>query len=338
MIVSENVPLRSYNTFGINSTAKKVIDFENDHEITGFFSTRKHSSEKYLILGCGSNILFTSDFDGTIIRLRSQEYSVIKENKDYVWIKGDAGLNWNHFVLNTLKLGYQGLENLTLIPGTLGAAPIQNIGAYGVEIENFLESVDILDIESGAIQTLKKKECGFGYRNSIFKESLRWKAVILNVTLRLNKIPRLNISYRDIQNKLQEKGIKDITALMISSLVSEIRKSKLPDPAETGNAGSVFKNPVISMEDYKELKSEFSTMPVFPVNMDKVKVPAAWLIEQCGWKGVQKGNVAVSSRHSLIIINTGQATGMEIYALIQAIKKSVLEKFKIELELEINVV
>jgi UDP-N-acetylmuramate dehydrogenase len=338
MLLRENYSLKPHNTFGIESTAKRYIELHSRDEAWNFFKNNSLRYDEILILGAGSNILFISDFPGIVVHYTPSHFSIVKEDCDHVWLAGDAGINWNDFVSLSLNMGYQGLENLTLIPGTLGAAPVQNIGAYGVELGNFLESVEVIDLQSGKMFILDSNDCCFGYRDSVFKKDLKGKILILSVTLRLNKKNEFNILYKDIREKIGVKGINSLTALEISKIVAGIRSSKLPDPGVTGNAGSVFKNPVIPDVEFATMTNLYGSVPSYALPGGQKKIPAAWLIEKCGWKGFRRGQVGVYEKQPLVLINAGNATGKEIYDLIIEIRSSVSQKFNIDLDLEINVI
>jgi len=337
MKILKNISLKPYNSFGVESLAEELIEFNFKNEIIDFFKSRLNR-RKILILGGGSNVLFINNYRGIIVRYLGSEISIVKEDERNVWIKGEAGLEWHQFVISSIDMGYQGLENLSLIPGTLGAAPIQNIGAYGVEIKDFIESVQAVDISSGEIIQFNSNECEFDYRDSIFKKKLKGKFAILNVTLKLNKVPKFNVTYKDIQQKLKEKKIQNLNSKTISDIVIEIRKNKLPDPEILGNAGSFFKNPFVSQEELNLFKARFPDLPSYPYKNNINKVSAAWLIDQCGWKGIIKSNVGIYKNQPLVIINYGMASGKEIYEIALEIQASVLNKFGIKLEPEINII
>ena len=339
MKISHNISLRPFNTFGIDCSANELIEFDNKNEILDYFSrTGKPDTGKLLILGGGSNVLFTQNFEGTILKFNGKEFKKGPEDNYRVHLHGEAGINWHEFVLFSIKSGYQGLENLSLIPGLMGAAPIQNIGAYGVEIKDFIESVEYFDLETKNIYLLPKTDCKFGYRDSIFKKQLKGKIIILSVQLILNKVPQYNIIYKDLKNIVTERGITELSPSIISNLVIEIRRSKLPDPAITGNAGSFFKNPVVEMEKGEQLKKEYEELPLYSIGSGLYKISAAWLIERSNWKGVVKGQAGVHEKQPLVLINLGHATGMDILNLAMEIKESVKMKFGIVLEPEINII
>lgn len=290
-----------------------------------------------LIMGGGSNILFTEDFSGLIILNNIKGIEIIEENNDEVLVSSGGGEVWQDLVMFSLGKNLGGIENLSLIPGSVGAAPIQNIGAYGVELKEVMDSLTAIELATGEERTFSIADCDFGYRNSVFKKELKDKYIITTVTLKLAKNPQLNTSYGVISSLLEEKGIKEPTISDVSKAVIEIRRSKLPDPAELGNAGSFFKNPVVDKIDYEGLKLTFSDIPGY-VNQDTVKIPAAWLIEQCGWKGKRLGNIGVHDKQPLVLVNHGGGTGEEIRDLSIKIRESVITKFGIELEVEPRII
>lgn len=289
------------------------------------------------MLGGGSNILFVNDFEGLVIHLNIKGREIIEENDKEVLIRVGAGENWHETVMYAVDNGWGGIENLSLIPGSVGAAPIQNIGAYGVELEDVFESLEAIDLETGISKTFDKKSCKFGYRDSVFKNELKGKYIITEVTLRLQKDPDVNRTYGALSEHLKEKGISDPDIKDISETVISIRQSKLPDPAKIGNTGSFFKNPVISEEAFRELQKEYPEIPNYPAG-DEIKIPAAWLIDQCGWKGKQIGDAGVHKAHALVIVNYGNANGGEIIELAEKIRHSVFKKFGVKLIPEVNIV
>jgi len=335
----ENFSLKPYNTFGVEANARYFAEVNSLEELT---QTLKHSNtQKFplLFLGGGSNILLTKDFEGLAVQLHLKGISeeIISENE--VLVTAKAGENWHEFVMFCLSKNYGGLENLSLIPGNVGTSPMQNIGAYGTEIKDVFVSCNVLNLETLEIETLNAEQCRFGYRDSIFKQEGKGKYVILEVTFKLTREHHLiKTEYGAIQSELQNLDIKNPTIQDISKAVINIRQSKLPDPKVIGNAGSFFKNPTISLVQFEDLKLKFDNIQGYP-NGDSVKVPAGWLIEQCGWKGKQIGNVASHKLQSLVIINaTGKATGKEIFDFSTMIIKSVKDKFGIELEREVNII
>lgn len=340
MNFSENISLKPYNTFGIDAKAKYFAEATTLDDLTEILKKFKSSGiESILFLGGGSNILFTKDFDGLVVKLNLKGISEEIINENEVLVTGRAGENWHNFVMHCLEKNYGGLENLSLIPGNVGTSPIQNIGAYGTEIKDVFESCKVLNLETLETEVFDKEKCRFGYRDSIFKQEGKGKYVILEVSFRLTtKDHHIKTEYGAIKSELEKMDIKNPTIQDVSRAVISIRRSKLPDPKVTGNAGSFFKNPVIPAEQYQELKHCHPEIPGYG-NGETVKVPAAWLIEQCGWKGKQIGNVASNALQPLVIINaTGNASGKEIFDFSSQIINSVKEKFGIELEREVNII
>lgn len=291
-----------------------------------------------MVLGGGSNVLFTNNYDGLIIRNRIENTNILFENEEYVDVKVGAGMNWHSFVLYTIEKNYPGLENLSLIPGCVGAAPIQNIGAYGVEIKNTFLELEAINIEDGSMRTFSNQECRFGYRDSIFKNEARNKFIIVSVTFRLNKKTKANTSYGAINDQLKVMNIDQPTIRDISNAVIAIRQSKLPDPKVIGNAGSFFKNPEIQLKQYEILKEKFPAIVGYPSAENKIKLAAGWLIEQCDWKGKRIGNTGMHEKQALVLVNYGQATGEELLSHAKKVQQSVREKFGVELEMEVNIV
>ena len=338
MKILHNYPLSSYNYFKVQAYAHELILIEREEDYAELINRKNFNKIPSLILGDGSNILFTRDFEGTCIKTGLSDISKIKENEEYTWLRIEAGFNWHSLVVKTIEMGLQGLENLSLIPGTVGAAPVQNIGAYGVEIEQFIDQVEALDLEVGEVLLFNARDCEFEYRSSIFKNRLKNRFFIKSITLRLNKKPSFNTSYDKIQETLELLNLTDINAKNISDAVIHIRKSKLPDPAKTGNAGSFFKNPIIDKTDFEGLKAEFPRIPSYQLDKFNFKIPAAWLIEECGWKGKRIGDAGVNPNQSLVLVNLGSASGKDILSLSEKIKKDVAQKFGIELQPEVNII
>ncbi|WP_330742960.1 UDP-N-acetylmuramate dehydrogenase [Chryseobacterium sp. CP-77] len=337
--MQENFSLQPYNTFGVEAKARYFTEVNTIDELKEVLIFAKTQNLQLLFLGGGSNILLTRNFDGLAIRLNLRGISEEIINENEVWVTAKAGENWHEFVMYCLQKNYGGLENLSLIPGNVGTSPMQNIGAYGTEIKDIFVSCEVLDLENLELRTFNLEQCRFGYRDSIFKQEGKGRYVILEVTFKLTqKDHHIKTEYGAIQSELENLGIKDPTIQDVSKAVINIRQSKLPDPKEIGNAGSFFKNPTIPLAQFEALKQKFENIQGYP-NGDGVKVPAGWLIEQCGWKGKQIGNVASHKRQSLVIINaTGNATGKEIFDFSTEIINSVKEKFGIELEREVNII
>ena len=336
MIVQKDVQLKPYNTFGIEATAKYFVEVSSIEQLKEILQNPDYQSIKRLILGGGSNMLLTKDFDGLVIKISIKGMEVVKETEENIWIKAGAGVVWHDLVMHCVDQNYAGIENLSLIPGTVGAAPMQNIGAYGIEIKEVFEELEALEIETGEIRTFDKATCNFGYRESIFKHEAKGKYIILNVTFKLSKNPTFHLEYGAIRDTLAEMGVLELGIRAISDAVIHIRQSKLPNPAEIGNAGSFFKNPEIPNTQFEALKAQFPTIPSYPVNETTTKVPAGWLIEQAGWKGQRFGNVGVHAKQALVLVNYGGGKGEEIKDLSQKIQASVKEKFGIQLSAEVN--
>ncbi|HCM33693.1 UDP-N-acetylmuramate dehydrogenase [Chryseobacterium sp.] len=337
--MQENFSLKPYNTFGVDAKSKYFIEINNIEELKDALSFSKAKSLPLLLLGGGSNILLTKDFDGLAIKLNLKGISEENLNENEVLVTAKAGENWHEFVLDCLGKNYGGLENLSLIPGNVGTSPMQNIGAYGTEIKDVFVSCKVLDLENLELKTFNLEECRFGYRDSIFKQEGKGRYIILEVTFKLTKKDHhIKTEYGAITSELKNMGIEQPTIQDVSKAVISIRQSKLPDPKEIGNAGSFFKNPTIPLAQFEALQQKFENIQGYP-NGNMVKVPAGWLIEQCGWKGKQIGNVASHKLQSLVIINaTGTATGKEIFDFSTEIINSVKEKFGIELEREVNII
>ena len=327
--------LKEFNTFGIDVLANNFNKAKNEDEILHFLIENKCNP---LILGGGSNILFKNNINKPILKIEIKGIQIIEENENSIYVSVGAGENWNDFVRWSLAKNYGGIENLSLIPGNVGSAPIQNIGAYGAELKDVFHSCRAISIDNKIIKTFNKDECNFTYRSSIFKEKLKNKYVISRVTFRLSKTNHvINSEYKPLNNLLNERGIITPTIQDISKLVIEIRTNKLPDPKKIGNCGSFFKNPIISNLKFKNLFKKFNTIPNYKISKNEVKIPAAWLIEECGFKGKIEGKTGTHKKHALVIVNNGGASGEEIYNFSQNIKKSVLKKFNILLEEEVNI-
>lgn len=339
MQIEKNKSLKSFNTFGIAAKASFFAAFESVEDLKQIYQSDEFQQVKKMILGGGSNLLLTGDFDGLILKNDCRGIEVIKTKNNAVFVRAKGGENWHEFVLWCLEQNFGGVENLSLIPGTVGAAPIQNIGAYGVELKDVFHELTAYEIETGKIITFDKVTCQFGYRESIFKNKQKGKYIILSVTFRLTKNQhQLNTNYGAIQTVLETKKIIKPTIQAISKAVVEIRSSKLPNPAEIGNSGSFFKNPEIDQSFFDNLKHQFPNIIGYDLPNGQVKVPAGWLIEQCGWKGKRVGNTGAYAKQALVLVNYGEATGAEVWQLAKAIQTSVLEKFGIEIRPEVNVV
>ncbi|OON69259.1 UDP-N-acetylmuramate dehydrogenase [Hymenobacter sp. CRA2] len=343
-LLQHDVSLRAYNTFGIDAKAHLFAAFASVDELRELLRLPEVQAAPKLILGGGSNLLFTRDFDGVVLKNEIRGLETLDENAadNTVLVRAGAGESWHGLVEYSLAQGLAGIENLSLIPGTVGAAPLQNIGAYGVELQDAFEYLEAVELVSGQLRRFSREECGFGYRESVFKGPLRNQYIVTGVVLRLHRRrAQANTSYGAIRSTLEEMGVtEDPTPQQVSQAVISIRRSKLPDPAQVGNAGSFFKNPEVSQAKFDALKTEYPETPGYPVP-GGVKVPAGWLIEQCGWKGHRAGEggrYGVHDRQALVLVNHGGATGAEVRALAEEIIASVREKFGIELHPEVNII
>ena len=337
MQILENISLKPYNTFRINANARYFVELVTEDEILSFLSAGHQYRYPVLILGGGSNILFSKDFEGTVAKISTRGIKLIDEDDDSVVICANAGESWDVVVQYCVEHGWGGLENLSLIPGNVGTSPVQNIGAYGAEMKDVLHSVETIHLETHEKQLFTPAECKLDYRDSVFKESLKGQYIILNVTFRLAKKPVLNLGYLQVREELKIMNIVHPTIQSVREAVIRIRRRKLPDPAEIGNAGSFFKNPVISEEKFIRLKDKFPAV-VFYIQKKEHKIPAAWMIEQCGWKGKRFGDAGVHINQPLVLVNYGNATGREILDLARRIRESVFERFGIILEQEVNII
>jgi UDP-N-acetylmuramate dehydrogenase len=337
MIVQENISLKPHNSFGIEATAKFFISFSSAGELEEVLDDRIARSHRQLVLGGGSNILLTGDFDGIVLQNGIEGIELIGEDETHVYLKAGAGENWHRFVLYCVRQGYAGVENLSLIPGKVGASPMQNIGAYGVEIKDVFQELEAFHVREKTLYKFSLEDCQFGYRESVFKNRYRDQFIITSVTYRLNKKPVFHTSYGAIGQELERMGVKELSIAAISEAVINIRSSKLPDPQVVGNAGSFFKNPVIPNPAFEKLKSAHPEVVAFPAGDGHTKIAAGWLIEQCGWKGYRKGDAGCYPKQALVLVNYGQASGREIFELSEAIIRSVQHKFDVRLEREVNI-
>lgn len=332
---SENYSLKQHNTFGIDAHAKYFFEFTDVEDLSVFLNSNQTiKEEKILIIGEGSNILFLNDFDGLVIHPNLPGIRIVKEDRQNIWMEVGAGEIWDEFVQYAVDYLLGGVENLSLIPGSVGAAPVQNIGAYGQEVGNVIEKVKGFDLIKNIPCEFSAEQCGFGYRNSIFKSSLKNSFLITSVIFRLEKFPEFILNYGQVKEKAGEKG--EINLSTIRKTIIEIRQSKLPDVKELGNAGSFFKNPEVDIEIADKLKSNYENLPVYPSKNGKSKLAAGWLIENLGWKGKRERDVGVHEKQALVLVNYGNSTGQEIYNFSEKIKQSVFEKFGVELEREVN--
>jgi UDP-N-acetylmuramate dehydrogenase len=340
MIVSRNVSLRKYNTFGIDSKADFFVELSDVSQFNELHSLLNNEERAILLLGGGSNLLFTSNkFHGLVVKNNLQGKSIIKRSSDHVFVKAMAGENWADFVSYCVINDWGGLENLTQIPGNVGTSPMQNIGAYGVELKDSFYCLDALEISTGQIHKFFYDDCKFGYRDSYFKQSGKGQFIIISVTFKLTSRNHLiQTGYGSVKDELGLQGIREPGIQDVMFVINSIRKKKLPDPDQLGNAGSFFKNPVIEKEHCQRLLIQWPKLPVYPVKMGFVKTAAGWLIEQAGWKGYRDGDAGVHENQALVLVNFGNAQGTQIVELAKKIQNSVFEKFGIELEPEVNFV
>jgi UDP-N-acetylmuramate dehydrogenase len=335
-MILRNVSLKKYNTFGLDYSADCFISIESEDEAISILKKRELLTEPILILGGGSNLLFTRNFHGTIIHPEIEGIIIVEKTQDYAIVSTGAGVIWDDLVRWTVENGYGGLENLSQIPGMVGATPVQNIGAYGVEVKDTIEKVRAISLRDGSIREFSNEECMFGYRNSIFKGELKGKYLITNVSFRLTTYPSLNTIYGSLKEETEKLG--PVSLITVRQTVINIRTTKLPDPVKVGNAGSFFKNPVVDESVAELLRQKWPKVPYYADPSGDIKIAAGWLIDQCGWKAKRRGDTGVHENQALVIVNYGKATGEDILKLSEDIRESVLEKFGIELEREVEVI
>lgn len=340
LTIESHVSLKPYNTFGIDASARYWVEINQETDIQTLLQLTEFVDTPKLILGGGSNVLLCHDFNGLVVKMNIKGIDIIREDESHIYLTAGAGMIWHDLVMFCIGHGYAGMENLSLIPGTVGAAPMQNIGAYGVELEQVFESLTAVHIGTGEQRRFTHTDCKFGYRESVFKRELKDQYIITSVMFRLNKQPVFHTRYGAIQETLMQMGYTDenLSIKAVSDAVIHIRQSKLPDPAQIGNAGSFFKNPEVPQSLYDSLKERYPAIPGYPVSDGIVKIPAGWLIEQAGWKGYRSGDVGVHSKQALVLVNYGNATGHEIITLAKRIQKSIQEQFGIKISPEVNVV
>lgn len=338
MTILEKISLKPYNTFDIEVKADYFTELTNFSEILEILQHPVFMSNPRLILGRGSNILLTKDFKGIVVKINTKGIEVVKETNEHIFLKVQAGEEWNDFVDYCMKQNYGGIENLAFIPGNTGSAPIQNIGAYGIEVKDCIEEVEFIGISDFKKQILKNQDCCFGYRNSIFKNELKQKVIITAVTFKLTKKNHiLQLDYVALKKEIEKAGIKNPSIQDVAQIVQKIRTNKLPNPKEIGNAGSFFKNPTIEMELFNRLITSYPTIPYYKQDDNLFKIPAAWLIEQSGWKGFREGDAGVHCNQALVLVNYKNASGSDILNLAQKIQQAVLNKFNIAISMEVNV-
>lgn len=335
MTIQQNISLKNYNTFGVDVNAKRFVSIDSFYDLQEILKTEK---DVFLLSG-GSNMLLTKNIEKLVLHINLKGISIDRENDNEVYLTVNAGEDWHEFVLWCISQNYGGLENLSLIPGNVGTCPIQNIGAYGVEVKDVITKVEGLEIETAKRVEFSNEDCAFGYRNSIFKNELKGRVVLTSVSFRLTKKNHvLNTSYGAIETELSNKNITTPTIKDISDAVIKIRQSKLPDPKQIGNSGSFFKNPVISVALFQKLQTIYPSIPSYPVSETEVKVPAGWLIENAGLKGKRFGETGVHEKQALVLVNYGNATGKEVHKLAKKIQQTILDTFSIPLEIEVNII
>lgn len=335
--IEQNKSLKNYNTFGLDVNAAHFTSINSIEELIAVLKDDHFTDIPKMFLGGGSNILLTKDFHGLIIHNNLKGIEIIERDSDFVFVKAASGEGWHDFVLYCIEKGYGGVENMSLIPGSVGAGPMQNIGAYGVEMKDVFHELEALNLATLEIEKFSNADCKFGYRESVFKNEKKNQYFITSVTFRLSLNPTVNTSYGAIQQQLQAMNIEHPTIKNVSDAVIAIRSSKLPNPAVLGNSGSFFKNPEVSINEYERLKNEFPNVIAYPTNKG-YKLAAGWLIEQCGWKGKVVGNCGSHKDQALVLVNYGNASGDEIYQLALAIQQSVLDRFKVKIVPEVNIV
>ncbi len=338
MEIQKDYPLKNKNSFGVPASAKYFAEIETIEQLIVLLKNPEFKNESKLILGGGSNILLTKDFEGIVIANRIKGIKILSENDDEVIISSGGGVVWDDLVEFTVARNFGGLENLTLIPGTVGAAPIQNIGAYGVELKDTFVSLKAMELSSFELREFQREDCNFGYRDSVFKQKYKGKYFIYEVTFRLKKNPELNISYKSLKEEFEKIENLDPTVRIISEIVKKIRTSKLPDPKILGNAGSFFKNPELNKEEFEVLKTQYEDLPFYKIDDDIFKVPAGWLIEKCGLRGFRDGNVGTYPNQALVIVNYGVNSGEEIKNFSKKIQEIVFDKFGVNLQSEVNII
>lgn len=335
-MLQENINITPFTTFGVEVSSRYFATFSSIEELRKLLAEVK--DQQLLVLGGGSNMLFRKDYEGITIKNEITGISVIEENEESVLLKVGAGEVWHNFVLYSIEHNLGGIENLSLIPGSVGASPMQNIGAYGVEIKDVFDSLEAIEIATGELHTFSHQDCQFGYRESVFKKELKGKYIIVSVSYKLSKQPKLNTSYGAINSELATRGITQPSIKDVSDVVIAIRQSKLPDPKEIGNAGSFFKNPVIPKSHYIALQKTYENIPSYPVSEDTVKVPAGWLIDNAGWKGKTIGEYGVHKNQALVLVNYGKANGNDIFQLSEDIIADIYKRYQIKLEREVNII
>lgn len=334
MKISKNVSLKTYTTFGVQAYADTVVEIEKEEELQAFFAS-EYAKGPYMFIGEGSNLLFVHDYKGTLVKMQTKGITKVADQGRQVIIVAKAGEVWDDMVRYTLAHGWYGLENLAIIPGKVGSSPVQNIGAYGCEVKDFIYEVHAYEIATGNMVTFGREECEFDYRNSAFKHKWKGQYVVTEVLYALSSVPNVNIQYEDVKKRLEH--VSSVTPLHVYDAVAQIRREKLPDPAVTGNAGSFFKNPIIPVSKYNKLKEVYD-LKMYPISNEVCKVPAAQLISLCGWKGKRVGEVGVHTQQALVLVNYGKGTGEDVLHMAMQIQADVKEKFDIDIQMEVNII
>lgn len=337
IVKQENISLKPYNTFGIDVNADGLFTIESVNDLRDILQDESLRGKSKLILGGGSNMLFTQSVNGIVLLNRIKGIEIFKEDDENVFVRVGAGEVWHEFVMWSVEKGYGGIENLSLIPGSVGAGPMQNIGAYGVELKDTFYELEALNLSTLEVQKFNAADCKFGYRESVFKNELKNQFFITSVSFRLSKLPKLNVSYGAITQELEKLGVLNPSVKDVSNAVIRIRQSKLPDPKVLGNSGSFFKNPEITTKQFEVMKVNHPNVVAYPTSNGNMKLAAGWLIEQCGWKGKVVGHTGSHKDQALVLVNYGGASGAEVYQLALEIKKSVFEKFGVEINPEVNI-
>ena len=335
MNIQKDYSLLPHNTFGMDVKASVFIEYASVEELKDILRQYPLADGSWLHIGGGSNLLFTGDYPGVILHSAIRGYEIVNENSEEVIVRAGAGEVWDDFVAYTVDKGWYGAENLSLIPGEVGASAVQNIGAYGVEAKDLIVKVDTLEVETGKERVFGNEECGYAYRESVFKHALKGKYIVTHVTYRLFKKPSYRLDYGNVRAELEKRGC-ELTLENVRCTIIDIRESKLPDPKVQGNAGSFFMNPIVPRPLFEELQGKYPSMPFYEVDAERVKIPAAWMIDQCGWKGKQLGHAGVHNKQALVLVNCGGATGQEIIALSEEIQRSVFDKFGVRISPEVN--
>lgn len=334
MKIEKDISLKPYNTFGINAKAAELVCIHSQEDLTALLQSNVLHNQKHYIVGGGSNLVPAGDYDGLIVVMRNKGIALVTEKDDVVCVEAQAGEVWDDFVHHCIRQGWYGLENLVAIPGTVGASPVQNVGAYGIEAKDVISEVHTINVASGSPHTFKNEECHFAYRNSIFKQELAGQYIVTSVVFKLNKTFCPNLKYKAVSSALEAKGCTNPTAGQLADAISEMRWSKLPRPEETGSAGSFFKNPIVDADKYQTLLAKEPTLVAFPTGDGRYKLSAGWLIEHAGWKGRSLGNAGVYEKQALVLVNNGNCTGQEVLQLADAVIADVNNKFNVILEKE----